>query len=201
VSDNFWEEAKPAPEKPKLELPPGEHRAPSSRSKESLEQKQLDMAKRHGPGNPNLQKGVAPYNVNRQSLEAWLQDNPSYSPEKKRKGSAMFKIFLEEFVGKGGKPKAPEKGGRERLMMIMDAVYKTALCRTSKNQILAAQLLLTYAYGKPKASDEDLEAIKKGGLTLVYVDRNAIDPEIPMAQEALPPAPPEFIESEDKDGQ
>lgn len=41
-------------------------------------------------------------------------------------------------------------------------------------------------------SDEEADAIKKGGLTLVYVSRPEFDPDIPFAAPALPAPALEF---------
>lgn len=165
--------------------------APGSRSAVPLEEKQFKMAKR---GNPNLRKGEVPYCVNRQSLQNWIEDHPTYT-RKTHISTDIVRRFLEERVTKGGK-KLDEKG-EQRLILLLRAVFKTALNPTAKQQVAAAQLLVERAYGKARAADEDLNAIKKGGLTLVYVDRREDDPEIPLVeQRTLPAAPPEFIDAE-----
>jgi hypothetical protein len=61
--------------------------------------------------------------------------------------------------------------------------------------VAAFVALCDRAYGRPRPSEEEAQAVAKGGITLVYVDRPAIDPDIPIieaeAVQALP-APPEF---------
>jgi hypothetical protein len=54
------------------------------------------------------------------------------------------------------------------------------------------------SYGKPKPSDEALDAMAKGGVQLVYV---APPPDVPFAEEkkALPKVP-EFIDAEFTEG-
>ncbi len=70
-------------------LSEGGHRGPGSRAKLSLEERQAIMASqrmqatdtqriakgRRPRGNPNLQKGVPPYCVNKISFQAWLEDH------------------------------------------------------------------------------------------------------------------------------
>jgi hypothetical protein len=55
-------------------------------------------------------------------------------------------------------------------------------------------LLCDRAYGRPRPSEEETDAIKNGGLTLVYVSRPEFDPDIPFAAPVLPAPAPEFDE-------
>lgn len=157
-----------------------------------LEQKQL-MFRRRRAGNPNLKKGEKPYCMDRESFRNWLEDHPEYERKSRIKISEAIRRFLREPVFKN-RPVSLFEGGTERFVKMMEALYKTAINHNSKNQIAAAQLLLAYGWGKPKAAEEDLKAIQKGGLTLVYVDRREIDPEIPVAPVASLPPAPEFVE-------
>ena len=201
------------PEKPKEAsysgdegLAPDEHRAPGSRGRESLEEKQLEMARlratsndevrlakgRRGRGNPNFEKGVAPYTVNRQKFQAWLEDHPDYQRKSGYKVAEVVRMFLYET------PMAKNKEQKTRLQMLLESLFRTALHEKSKLQVAAALALLNRAFGKEQASDADLAAIKKGGLTVVYVDREKLDPEIPVVEskeQASLPAP-EFIDAE-----
>ncbi len=175
-----------------------ERKAPGSRAKETLEEKQLKMAQRHNPnlknlgGNPNLKKGVPPYNIKRQSLENWLQDNPMYERKSPLKFAEAVRMFLEEKKN----PHNPKS--KTRMLTCLESLVTAASNPNNKNCVNACNLLFSYAHGKPKSADEDIDAIKKGGLTLVYVERPAVDPDIPVfdggAQHALPP--PEFVDAE-----
>jgi hypothetical protein len=191
------------PEKPKQApfsgteaLPEGEHRAPGSRSRVSLEEKQFQLAKRRA-GNPNLKKGEIPYNLNLESFRNWLEDHPEHDRKLKITASEAVRRFLREPVDGRNKAIGRTEGGVERFVKIMESLYITATMPKSRNQVKAAELLLAYGWGKPKAAEEDLQAIKKGGLTLVYVDRREIDPDIPVApKNALQGKNPEFIDAE-----
>lgn len=104
------------------------------------------------------------------------------------KSPNLFKDFLESF---------PTNGTQEvRLNALLESVYKTACDPKNRNQGICADMLLKRAYGNPKAADEDLAAIRKGGLTVVYVNRPAIDTDIPEALPQLEAKNPEFIEAE-----
>ena len=171
-----------------------------AKNSKTLEERQLEMAgrvRRNSRGNPYLQKGVRPYNTDQTSFEQWLEDHPGHML-KPASHSEIIRQFLKAWPnGRSSKIKGP------RLVMLLHAVYKAATT-PGKNQIFAAQLLMNRAFGKERASEEDLNAIKKGGLTLIYVDRRENDPDIPMApQKALEAAPPEFLDEafpEESDG-
>lgn len=167
--------------------------APGSRSKEELPVKQEEMKKRRG--NPYLQKGVAPYNLKATSLADWFENNPDYQRKSRMSSAEVVRMWFRERVRAGKRPKLDSKGV-QRFLRVLDAMYNTAMDPRSKNQVAAAKLLLERGYGVAKMADEDAEAIKKGGLTLVYVNRPEIDESIPMAPKELPPAEPEFIEAE-----
>jgi hypothetical protein len=143
-------------------------------------------------GNPNLQKGAKPYNITPASFEQWMKEHCDYEPKKGFKFNEIVQMFLHE---------VPRKyrsiSEKKRIQLILESLYERALDKKSPLQVAAAQLLLNRAYGREQSADADLKAIQKGGLTLVYVDRNKIDPEIPVVEEdqkALPE--PEFIDAE-----
>jgi hypothetical protein len=143
-------------------------------------------------GNPNLQKGVKPYNITPASFEEWMNDHLNYEPKNGFKFTDIVRMFLH---GKERKYRCPEE--KRRVQLILEALYKRATDVKSPLQVAAAQLLFNRGYGREQSADADLKAIQKGGLTLVYVDRNKIDPEIPVVEEdqkALPE--PEFIDAE-----
>jgi hypothetical protein len=178
-----------------LPAPPTEEKPKERRNYGPLYDKAVEgTLPKRGPGNPLLRKGEAPYNHPRLSpakrlglMERWIEDHPEYKP--KNPGiSYIVRKFLKEF------PKTSAKS--QRLIYIMEALYRTACNPRSKLQVAAAEALLKRAYGNTSASPEDREAIKRGGLTVVYVDRKAIDPEIPLALPEGPAQEPEFIEGQ-----
>ena len=154
------------------------------------------LVKKNRGGNPNLKPGVRPYNIQRGSFRRWLEDHPSYETKVRRPSGEIVRRFLEEAVTTRHTPARLEGEGEERLHKVLKALYRTSINEKSRNQVMAAQLMLLYAYGKPQSSDADLDAIKRGGLTVVYVNRPAIDPDIPVAQQALPEKAPEFIDAQ-----
>ena len=200
-------------------LAPGEHRAPGSRAKLSLQDRQAEMAarllanptsavvtpaqadeiaaSRPKRGNPNLQKGVAPYNIAPQSFQAWLADHSDYSPTRRNgpRVADVVQMFLKET------PRADNPKQKQRLHMLLEALFTAATNQRSPLAVQAALALLNRAYGKEQSADADLDAIKKGGLTLVYVDREQRDPDIPLVDAATHELPaPEFIDAEIVEG-
>lgn len=191
-----------------------EHRAPGSRAKQSLEERQAEMAARlranplsaiatpeqaaavaakRRVGNPNLQKGVRPYNIAPQSFQAWLDDHSDYSPTRKNgpRVADVVQMFLKET------PRADNPQQKQRLHLLLEALFRAATNQRSPLAVQAALALLNRAYGKEQAADADLDAIKKGGLTVVYVDRQQQDPDIPVVSESQHALPaPEFIDAE-----
>jgi hypothetical protein len=168
-------------------------RAPGSFSKDTLPEKQAAMKKKRG--NPYLQKGVYPYCVNKNSLADWLEDHPLYERKTNYKSAEVVRLWLHERVNERRKVGLDSKG-LQRFLRILNAMYRTAMDPRSKNQVAAAKLLLERGFGVAKLAEEDAEAIRKGGLTLVYVNRPEIDESIPMAKPELPAAEPEFVEGE-----
>jgi len=164
-----------------------------------LEIKQAEARRRHPParpGNPNLKPGEYPYNMDRKPFERWLEKN--FSPTGNFSIKEAVRMFLqEEIYTEDGTP------GKRRFHRMLESLFERACDTKSPLQAQCASLLMDRAYGKAQASDADLDAIKKGGLTVVYVDRAAIDPDIPVVtldaqQKALPE--PEFIDAEVVDG-
>jgi hypothetical protein len=133
---------------------------------------------------------LAPAVRNPRKLET-LQ--PGQGAEGRKKCTRSFASKLRRFLESGTKTAADHEG-RTRLRQIFDTLLQIATDGGHPQCVNAARLLLERGYGKPQSADEDLEAIKKGGLTLVYVNRPEIDPEIPIAQPALPAPEPEFID-------
>ena len=88
----------------------------------------------------------------------------------------------------------------KRLQHIAETLFKIATDRRSPFAVPAANALLDRGFGKPVAGDVDDASTRKGGLTVVYVDRNALDSSIPLVKaEELQQrqlSAPEFIDSE-----
>lgn len=96
--------------------------------------------------------------------------------------------FLEEEAGK-------DESGYNRLQRIMRNMAEIAESKSPK-AVEAARFCIEYGYGKPRPSDEALDAIAKGGVQIVYVAA----PEVPAGEErrALP-TKPDFIDAEFND--
>ncbi len=97
----------------------------------------------------------------------------------------VFRMYLEDPARKDG-------DGRTRLIQIISKLVEVATSDSPKN-IAAAELLIERGYGKPKPSDEALDAMAKGGVQIVYIEA----PQVPIGEErkALP-AKPDFIDAE-----
>jgi hypothetical protein len=107
---------------------------------------------------------------------------------KKLKGKTLFKAFLEEIKG---------KENTTRLQKMLEKLYQTAIDCKSKNQVLAAKVLLARAYGQEPDAEDDIDSLKRRGFALVYFDRPAVDPDIPVAETMqLEPPKAEFIDAE-----
>lgn len=118
-----------------------------------------------------------------------------YQPEKKRKklrpsSSDVIKDFLES-----NRNCDVDQKGHNRLIQVVKNMVDIATSPRSPFAVAAANFLFDRAYGKPKPSVEEIEAIGKGGIQLVYVSQQANDPDIPVRRE-LPEAKPEFVEGE-----
>jgi len=72
-------------------------------------------------------------------------------------------------------PQSRDGRGRNELQQIFDNIIRIAKSR-SPHAVTAAQFLCDRAYGKPKPSDEEMDAIPTGGVQLIYVER--IDPSL-----------------------
>lgn len=68
-------------------------------------------------------------------------------------------------------------------------------CSNSKNNVAAFEALMARAYGRPRPSDEETNAIAKGGITIVYGSNPQRDPDIRPAED-LPAPEPRFLPAE-----
>ena len=89
-------------------------------------------------------------------------------------------------------PKA--KDTRSRLETLIEATYKRAVDMRSGQGKASTELLLAYGYEKPKPAVDELDAIAKSGLQLVYINRAGL--EDVEKQKELPAPKPEFIDAE-----
>lgn len=110
---------------------------------------------------------------------------------------SMIREFLGEKVKRGRGRKQREA---TRLQFIAETLFTIATDRRSPFAVPAANALLDRGFGKPVAGDLDDPSTKKGGLTVVYVDRARMDESIPLVnaddlQRKQLPAP-EFIDAE-----
>jgi hypothetical protein len=99
----------------------------------------------------------------------------------------LIRRFLED-ARKG----ALNEKKQTRLIAMIDRMHQIALSDKPQN-VMAFSALMDRAYGKPKPSEEALDALAKGGVQIVYV----APPELPEGND-LPALPPkaDFIEAE-----
>jgi len=109
-----------------------------------------------------------------------------------RSRADIIRKFLE-----CAKRSAKDEYGRTRLEQMIANMVEIAKSPEHPHAVAAFVALCDRAYGRPRPSEEEADAIAKGGITLVYVDRPQLDPDIPFAEPrpALP-AVPEFEVSE-----
>jgi hypothetical protein len=93
---------------------------------------------------------------------------------------------------------AKDEYGRTRLEQMIANMLEIAKSPKHPHAVAAFVALCDRAYGRPRPSQEKADAIAKGGITLVYVNRPKIDPDIPFAVPALPASAPEFDEESSK---
>jgi hypothetical protein len=89
---------------------------------------------------------------------------------------------------------AKDEYGRTRLEQMIANMVEIAKSPEHPHAVAAFVALCDRAYGRPRPSEEEADAIAKGGITLVYVNRPEIDPDIPFAAPALAAPAPEFDE-------
>ena len=73
-------------------------------------------------------------------------------------------------------------------------MFAQAIDVKSGQQKANAELILAYGVDKPKPAQDELDAMAKSGLQVVYVDRRGLE-DVPEGKE-LPAPKPEFIEAE-----
>lgn len=135
------------------------------------------------------------------NLTPFGPDNPSPSPFQRghsgmktgrtqRSRADIIRKFLE-----CNKRSAKDEYGRTRLEQMVANMVEIAKSPKSPQAVAAFVALCDRAYGRPRPSEEETDAITKSGIKLIYVDRPEFDPDIPFATIELGPAPvPEFEE-------
>jgi hypothetical protein len=105
--------------------------------------------------------------------------------------------WIKEFLHTADPGEVRKYGKRRetRFEMITRNVVRIAMSPTSPLAISAYNALMDRAYGRPKPSEEEVDAIKSGGFQLVFVQRPEVDPEIEQAKEKALPKP-DFIPGE-----
>jgi hypothetical protein len=136
-----------------------------------------------------LAEGLAEYRAKVASGEVFVVPR---GVKKFRNSAEVIRRFLED-----GRKGALDDKGQTRLVRMIEKMYQVAVSDSPRN-IDAFKALMERSYGKPKPSDEALDAMAKGGVQLVYV---APPPDVPFAEEkkALPKVP-EFIDAEFTEG-
>ena len=103
-----------------------------------------------------------------------------------RASSEVIRKFLES------KKHGLDEKGRTRFIQIIQCMFNIATNPKSMKQVEAAKFLIERAYGKAKPSEDELDAMAKGGVRIVLVNQPTDVPE----QVALPAPKPDFIEAE-----
>jgi hypothetical protein len=91
-------------------------------------------------------------------------------------------------------PKGVDEQGRNRRDRIFATLVGIAEDRDDPRAVAAAAVVLDRAYGKPRPSDEELDAVRRCGFQIIYLDR----PELADVPERVEPPPrvPHFLDSE-----
>ena len=124
-----------------------------------------------------------------QNLTPFGPDNPSPAPflrghsgmktgRTQRSRADVIRKFLE-----CSRVSAKDEYGRTRLEQVIANMVEIAKSPKHPHALSAFVALCDRAYGRPAPSAEEAAAVAKGGITLVYVTRPAIDPDIPIIDE------------------
>jgi hypothetical protein len=159
-----------------------------------LEKKQMEIAEwpekeenEKAPASLSLSPGLR----NPNKMETL---RPGQGAEGRKKYTRSLASQVRNYL-ESAKKRAVDKEGRNRLQQVLENLFRIAASEEHPHAVAAAQVLLDRAYGKPKPSEEELDAIKGSGFQLVYVQRPEIDPDIPQQQE-LPAPKPDFLDAE-----
>jgi hypothetical protein len=141
------------------------------------------------------------------NLTPFSRDNPSPAPflpghgglkngRVQRSRADIIRKFLE-----CTKRSAKDEYGRTRIEQMVANLVEIAKSPKHPQAVAAFVALCDRAYGRQRPSEEETDAIQKGGIKLIYVDRPFLDPDIPIVdvkdlQRQLPA--PEFDDEGDK---
>jgi hypothetical protein len=144
---------------------------------------------KHAPSNP-LQN-LTPFGPDNPSPTPFLRGHSGMRTGRTQRSRAdIIRKFLEST-----KRSAKDEYGRTRLEQMVANMVEIAKSPKSPQAVAAFVALCDRAYGRPRPSEEEANAIAKSGIKLIYVNRPQFDPDIPFA-EAAPAlsAVPEFEE-------
>ena len=140
------------------------------------------------PSNP-LQN-LTPFGPNNPSPAPFLPGHTGMKTGRAQRSRAdIIRKFLEST-----KRSAKDEYGRTRLEQMVANMVEVAKSPKHPQAVAAFVALCDRAYGRPRPSEEEADAIAKRGITLIYVNRPEIDPDIPFATEhsAVSTTIPEF---------
>lgn len=100
--------------------------------------------------------------------------------------------MVRRFLISKSKGSLDEKG-RTRFIRMLDNMVRIASSK-SPQAVAAFSALCDRAYGKARPHDDELDALTKGGIQIVYVAPTELDGEVREAKNILPPKP-DFIEA------
>lgn len=112
-----------------------------------------------------------------------------------RSGSEQIRRFIESTK----KSDVDPIRGQTRLIQMTANMVRLACSNKSPLAVSAYEALMNRAYGRPKPSNEEADAIAKGGIKILYVNSPQLDPEIEQVKGETAPAvtsAPDFVEGE-----
>jgi hypothetical protein len=123
------------------------------------------------------------------NLTPFCPDNPSPAPflpghrglkngRVQRSRADIIRKFLE-----CSRVSAKDEYGRTRIEQMVANMVEIAKSPKHPHAVAAFVALCDRAYGRPRPSEEEADAIAKNGITLVYVNRPQFDPDIPIIDE------------------
>ncbi len=120
---------------------------------------------------------------------------PSRGPAKKKDNNAVIQKQFQKFL-RAQDPKVEQP--QSRLQSIFHSLFRMATDARSGQSKASAELILAYGYDKPKPAPDELEAMKKSGLQVVFVERGGLEG-VPKRELPAPESTPEFLDAEFKE--
>jgi hypothetical protein len=114
---------------------------------------------------------------------------PRSGPTKSFKSKAQF---IRKFLSARANPDDPRSA--TRYVKMLENMFRIAAGANPQAAVAAFNALMDRAHGKPRPSEEEIDAIAKGGIQLVYVARPELD--APEKRMELTAPVPDFIEGE-----